>query len=152
LRLREKLPEVLLCTREEEYAISPGRRPGGRAQPADLKGESADVDPAAVESFDSHSAAAQTRQIQRRRVALAIVFGILPFAVLAYRCGPWELATRNALLLSWVALYALVTLRVAWSRCPRCRRLYFVAKPFFRVNPLRNRCGTCGWALSDTHS
>jgi hypothetical protein len=117
-----------------------------------LKNRTEQVDPAPVEPFDPHRSGIQVRRIRQRRIALAIVFLILPFALLAYYYSPWSSSTRSALLLAWVAVYAFVTLCVAWSRCPRCHRLYFVAKPFFRVNPLRNRCGTCGWALSDTPS
>jgi hypothetical protein len=84
------------------------------------------------------------RQSRTRRAALGLVFLALPFAILAYLQGPWNSPTRSALLLSWVAVYSFVTLLVAWSRCPRCRALFFVAKPFFRVNPFRSSCGHCG--------
>jgi len=87
-------------------------------------------------------------QIQRRRIALAIVFLALPAALVAHRYGPWALPMRSGLLLSWVAIYALVMLRVAWSRCPRCRALFFVSKRFFQVNPLQSCCGGCGCTLS----
>jgi hypothetical protein len=84
------------------------------------------------------------RRIRTRRAALGLVFLALPFAILAYLQGPWSSPTRTALLLGWVAVYAFVTLLVAWSRCPRCQALFHVARPFFRVNPFRSRCGNCG--------
>ena len=92
------------------------------------------------------------RQIRHRRVALGLVLGVLPLAILAYCWGPWTSPIRTTLLLAWVAAYSLTTLSVAWSRCPRCRSLYFVAGPFFRVDPLRSSCGGCGCALSLDHA
>ena len=77
-----------------------------------------------------------------------LVFLVLPLPVLLYLYGPWGHAVRSAILLGWVAVYSVVMLQVAWSRCPRCRALYFVSKPLFRVDPLRNRCGACGCGLS----
>jgi hypothetical protein len=85
------------------------------------------------------------RQIRTRRAALGLVFLALPLAILAYLQGPWSSTTRSAMLLGWVVVYSFATLLVAWSRCPRCQALFFAARPFFRVNPFRRCCGSCGW-------
>ena len=87
-------------------------------------------------------------RIRRRRTTLAVIFLFLPLAVLNYYYGPGSHAFRTVFLLAWVALYAYVMLRVAWSRCPRCQALFFAAKPLFRINPFRNRCGACDCSLS----
>lgn len=90
----------------------------------------------------------QLRAIRRRRTALAVVFLVLPIALLVYLYSPWRLVVRNTVVLSWVAIYSFLMLRVAWSRCPCCRGLCFLSKPYFRVNPLRSRCGGCNCSLS----
>jgi len=90
------------------------------------------------------------RMIRRRRVLLALVFFLaLPLALFLQERDAWSPAHRNALLLAWVAVYAVAMLLVTWSRCPRCRALCFVGgPPFFAVNPLRSRCGHCEGPLS----
>jgi hypothetical protein len=90
------------------------------------------------------------RMIRRRRVGLGFVFFLaLPLALFLHEQEAWSPAHRNLLLLAWVAVYALAMLRLAWSRCPRCRGLFFVGgPPFFAVNPLRSRCGHCEVPLS----
>jgi hypothetical protein len=101
-----------------------------------------------VDGLDASGLAAGLRRIRRRRAALALVFLALPLALLAHRHGPWSHPVRTALLLAWVAIYSCTTLMVAWSRCPRCRALFFTTGTSFRVNPLRRECGSCGCTLA----
>jgi hypothetical protein len=101
-----------------------------------------------MDRLDPHAVAARLGRIRRRRAALAVVFLGLPVPVLAYLYGPWSHYARSVLLPGWVAIYSIVMLTVAWSRCPRCRALFFVGKPLFRVDPLRRRCAACGCRLS----
>jgi ribosomal protein S27AE len=102
-----------------------------------------------VDFIDTQDLESRLRLIRHRRIAHAVVFLVLPLAILAYYHAPWSAQSRTALLLGWVVVYSFSTMLVAWSRCPRCAALYFLAKPLFRVDPFRTSCGNCGCELSE---
>jgi len=106
-------------------------------------------DPIPMEPPRASDLESQLRRLRWRRASLGVVFLSLPPALLAYFHAPWSSSARTSLLLAWVAVYSFNTILLAWSRCPRCSALYFLAKPYFRLNPLRHSCGHCGCSLSD---
>lgn len=84
-------------------------------------------------------------RIRRRRRFLYAVLAVLPLVLWLFFHAPWERTAREAMLLCWVASYALATMLFVWSRCPRCRQLFHYVLGF--TNPFSCRCRACGLEL-----
>ena len=76
---------------------------------------------------------------------------LLGAAVVAYYHTSLTHSVREAIVIAGVAIYAVFTLLVIFSRCPRCGKLYHNVLGF--SNPLSRNCSHCGQPLdTDRHS
>ena len=89
--------------------------------------------------------AAGLARIRRRRLGLLLVVLALPAVLLLFFHAPWARATRELVVLAWVAAWGAAVMAVVWSRCPRCGHLFHRVLGF--ANPLSRRCQGCGRSL-----
>jgi hypothetical protein len=81
----------------------------------------------------------------RRRIALGLFIGFLPWGVLVLTLLPGLLAL--GLLLVWGAAWLVSLLLWGCSVCPRCKRWFFARTPFLRTRPFADACVNCDLPL-----
>ena len=99
-------------------------------------------------SIDHRQTAAESdglARIRLRRGFLYAVLAALPIVLWLFFHASWARTAREAMLLSWVAGYALASMLFVWSRCPRCGHLFHYVLGF--TNPFSRRCRACGLEL-----
>ena len=85
-------------------------------------------------------------RIRFYRKGLLFSLILLGAAVLAYYYTSLVPSVLEAVVIAGVAIYALFTLLVIFSRCPRCGGLFHNVLGF--NNPLSRNCSRCGHPLN----
>jgi len=81
---------------------------------------------------------------QRRQILLGVLVMLVP-AILVHQGMGGPRLLRDAIVLGWVAAYAVTAMVMVWSRCPRCHQLFHRVLGFH--NPFSRRCQSCGLGL-----
>ena len=80
-------------------------------------------------------------RIRRLRAGWLLSLVLLALSVLLFYVMPWALAVRQGVVLACIAVYAVATVLVVFSRCPRCGYLFHNVLGF--NNPLSPSCSHC---------
>ena len=86
----------------------------------------------------------------RLRAGLAFSLILLALSISFFHLAPWPVSVRKSVVLVSVALYAVITLRLVFIKCPRCGQLFHNVLGL--RNPLSRNCCHCGQSLDDDES
>ncbi len=89
------------------------------------------------------------RKIRFYRKGLLASLILLGAAVVSYYYTSLTPSVREAIVIAGVAIYAVFTLLVIFSRCPCCGQLFHNVLGF--SNPLSRNCSHCGQPLDADH-
>jgi len=92
--------------------------------------------------------------IRRRALYLLICFLLIPVTFFAYALAssagkaPWNETAQSSIGFGLMGLWGVSFVVHNWSRCPRCRKTFFIRRLY--GNPLTRRCLNCGLLRSAT--
>jgi hypothetical protein len=88
--------------------------------------------------------------IKKRRKNMWFMFiGYIPFVLIVLLVSRSDRAAMYAAFF-WMALFVIVGSILGFSRCQKCKKLFFIKLLF--ANPFSGKCLHCGVDLNATHS